>query len=40
METDHLADLFDLKVEGHMYTRISNPTIEALEKKISMLEEG
>ncbi|HZJ76448.1 MAG TPA: PLP-dependent transferase [Oscillospiraceae bacterium] len=39
-DPDHLADLFDLKVEGHMYTRISNPTIEALEKKINMLEEG
>ncbi len=39
-DPDHLADLFDLKVEGHMYTRISNPTIEAMEKKISLLEDG
>lgn len=37
---DHVADLFDLKVEGHMYTRISNPTVEVLEKKMAELEGG
>lgn len=35
-----LADLFDLKVPGHMYSRISNPTLEALEGKIAQLEGG
>ena len=37
---DHLGDLFDLKVAGHMYSRISNPTVDAVEKKIADLEGG
>ncbi len=37
---DHLGDLFDLKVAGHMYTRISNPTVAAVEDKIAALEGG
>lgn len=36
----YLGDLFDLKVPGHMYTRLSNPTIECVEKKIATLEGG
>jgi O-acetylhomoserine (thiol)-lyase len=39
-DPDHLADLFDLRQEGHMYSRISNPTLGALEEKISQLEGG
>ena len=35
-----LADLFDLKVAGHFYTRLSNPTVEALENKFAALEGG
>jgi O-acetylhomoserine (thiol)-lyase len=35
-----IADLFDLKVEGHMYSRMSNPTVEAFEKKMAVLEGG
>lgn len=35
-----LADLFDLKTPGHMYTRISNPTVEHVENKIAALEGG
>lgn len=35
-----LADLFDLKVAGHFYTRLSNPTVEALENKFAALEDG
>ncbi|MDC7220602.1 MAG: O-acetylhomoserine aminocarboxypropyltransferase/cysteine synthase [Spirochaetales bacterium] len=35
-----VADLFDLKVEGHMYSRISNPTVDAFEKKMASLEGG
>ena len=37
---DHLGDLFDLKAPGHMYSRISNPTLECVEAKISDLEGG
>ncbi len=39
-DPDEVADLFDLKAEGHMYSRISNPTVGALEDKINMLEGG
>lgn len=35
-----VGDLFDLKQEGHMYSRISNPTVELVEKKICALESG
>jgi len=38
--TDHVAKLFDLAVPGHMYSRISNPTVEALENKMAELEGG
>ncbi|MGL6173767.1 MAG: O-acetylhomoserine aminocarboxypropyltransferase/cysteine synthase family protein [Cellulosilyticaceae bacterium] len=38
--TEHVAKLFDLSVPGHMYSRISNPTVEALENKIAVLEGG
>ena len=37
---DHLAQVFDLDVGDHMYTRISNPTTAALEEKIALLEGG
>ena len=29
--TQHAADLFDLKVQGNIYTRIMNPTTDVLE---------
>lgn len=35
-----VAMLFDLEASGHMYSRISNPTCEALENKIAALEGG
>ena len=35
-----VADLFDLKAPGHMYSRISNPTVEVFEKKMAALEGG
>ncbi len=38
--SEHLGALFDLKAPGHMYTRISNPTVEAVEQKIADLEGG
>jgi len=37
---EHVAKLFDLEEEGHMYTRISNPTLAALEEKVAQLEGG
>lgn len=38
--SQEMAQLFDLSKEGHMYTRISNPTVDAVEKKIADLEGG
>ena len=35
-----LGKLFDLEAAGHMYTRISNPTCDAVENKIADLEGG
>lgn len=37
---DMLGQLFDLKAPGHMYSRISNPTLDIVEKKIAALEGG
>ena len=39
-DADALGQLFDLKAEGHMYSRISNPTLAAVEEKLSDLEGG
>lgn len=36
----HMGDLFDLQAEGFFYTRIGNPTTDAVEKKIAALEGG
>ncbi len=38
--SDHAADLFSLKQPGNIYTRIMNPTQEALEKRMTALEGG
>lgn len=38
--TQHGADLFDLKVQGNIYTRIMNPTTAVLEQRIAALEGG
>ena len=38
--TQHGADLFDLKVQGNIYTRIMNPTTDVLEQRIAALEGG
>src|ERR1700751_1569033 len=37
---DHGAALFDLEVEGYRYSRISNPTVEVLERRVAALEGG
>lgn len=39
-KTSEIADLFDLKESGFFYTRLGNPTIDALEKKIADLDGG
>lgn len=39
-DTQHGADLFDLKVAGNIYTRIMNPTQDVLEKRVAALEGG
>ncbi len=38
--TQHGADLFDLKVPGNIYTRIMNPTQDVLEQRVAALEGG
>ena len=38
--SEHLGDLFDLKAPGHMYSRISNPTLSCVEEKIADMEGG
>ncbi len=37
---DHGAGIFDGTAEGYVYTRVSNPTIDLLQEKIALLEEG
>ncbi len=39
-DTQHGADLFDLKVKGNIYTRIMNPTTDVLEQRLAALEGG
>ena len=39
-DTQHGADLFDLKVPGNIYTRIMNPTSSVLEQRVAALEGG
>ena len=39
-DTQHGADLFDLKVTGNIYTRIMNPTTDVLEKRMAAMEGG
>lgn len=39
-DPDHLASLFNLQAEGHLYSRISNPTVAALEEKFAKLQGG
>jgi O-acetylhomoserine (thiol)-lyase len=38
--TQHGADLFDLKVVGNIYTRIMNPTTDVLEQRLAAMEGG
>lgn len=39
-DTDHAASLFNLERAGHIYSRISNPTVAVLEERLAALEGG
>jgi O-acetylhomoserine (thiol)-lyase len=39
-DSDHAASLFNMERAGHVYSRISNPTVAVLEERIAALEEG
>tara|TARA_R110001606_G_scaffold395664_1_gene568335 strand:- start:13604 stop:14881 length:1278 start_codon:yes stop_codon:yes gene_type:complete len=39
-DTQHGADLFDLKVPGNIYTRMMNPTTDVLEQRVAAMEGG
>ncbi len=39
-DTEHAASLFNMERAGHVYSRISNPTVAVLEERLSALEGG
>jgi O-acetylhomoserine (thiol)-lyase len=39
-DTEHAASLFNLEIPGHLYSRISNPTVAAFEERMAALENG
>jgi O-acetylhomoserine (thiol)-lyase len=39
-DTDHAASLFNMERAGHVYSRISNPTVAVLEERLAALEGG
>ncbi len=39
-DADHAAALFNLETSGHLYSRISNPTVAVLEERVAALEGG
>jgi O-acetylhomoserine (thiol)-lyase len=39
-DTEHAAGLFNLEVPGHLYSRLTNPTVAVLEERIAALEGG
>ena len=39
-DTQHAADLFELKELGNIYTRLMNPTTDVFEKRFAALEQG
>jgi O-acetylhomoserine (thiol)-lyase len=39
-DTEHAASLFNLERAGHIYSRISNPTVAVLEERLAALEGG
>ncbi|MBS0321000.1 MAG: PLP-dependent transferase, partial [Proteobacteria bacterium] len=39
-DSDHAASLFNMERAGHVYSRLSNPTVAVLEERIAALEGG
>jgi len=39
-DVEHAASLFNLEVGGHIYSRISNPTVAVFEERVAALEEA
>lgn len=39
-DVDHAAALFNMETPGHLYSRISNPTVAVLEERLAALEGG
>lgn len=39
-DTDHAAALFNMERAGHVYSRISNPTVAVFEERVAALENG
>ncbi|MFD1363486.1 PLP-dependent aspartate aminotransferase family protein [Lentibacillus salinarum] len=39
-DTEHAQNLFGLTEEGNIYSRIMNPTLDAFEKRMALLEDG
>src|SRR6267142_6220673 len=39
-DTEHAASLFNMERAGHVYSRISNPTVAVLEERVAALEQG
>ena len=39
-DVQSVADLFDLKRAGYFYTRLANPTVDALGRKLAAMEGG
>ena len=39
-DTDHAASLFNLEVPGHLYSRLTNPTVAVLEERLAAREGG
>ena len=39
-DTDHAASLYNLERPGHIYSRLSNPTVAVLEERVAALEGG
>ena len=39
-DSDHAAGLFNLEMPGHLYSRLTNPTVAVLEERLAALEGG
>ena len=39
-DSEHAAALYNMELGGHLYTRISNPTVAVLEQRVAALDGG